>query len=121
MNYILALPIHVKNKFKTLERGHIPLNDSSANITITDACCVNCCNSVYEKQLCNFTLTSYVALQNGYAFTILNITSTTVTVALQNGVFYYIRTIPVGSSIPFCVPKQNGKHIITVTVNSVNI
>lgn len=97
------------------------MNESSANLTINDACCSKCCNTIYERNFCDFTLTSYAALQNGYALTILNITNNSVTVAIQNGVFYYIRTILVGSSIPFCVPCRCGKHIITITVNSVNV
>ena len=95
------------------------MQNFSANITIDD-CLICKCNT--SNKMITEILTSndqFIPLQCGYYLKIIAIENNSVVISIDNDLLYIVRRLYVNIPIRICIPNNNAKHTLIVTLNSI--
>ena len=96
------------------------MNNYSINISVNDCLVCKCstCNKMITKILSSNE--EFISLQNEYYLTILNVSSDSILVSVNNGTIYIIRRLLLNLPIKISIPNSNCCiHTIEIILNSI--
>ena len=95
----------------------------SVNLNIRDILIFNCLKNTNNSDITINSTSQSVSLQNNYRLNVVAVTSSYVTVVIQNGTYALIRRIYTNYTMNICVPTEDccSKHIVCIGVNSISL
>lgn len=96
------------------------MDNFSANISVIDHWCNKCCTNNKSTTVILTNFTEFIDIQCGYSLRILNIGPNCVTINVNNGSYFVIRSLFVGTPVRICLPSEKcTTHYLKVQLNSI--
>ena len=95
----------------------------SVSLNIRDLLICNCLKNSNNSDVTITSTSQNINLQCGYRLNVVAVSSTYVTVIIQNGIYVIIRRIYTNYTTNICLPSDDScsKQIISIGVNSIEI
>lgn len=91
------------------------MNNFSVTITIEDLICSNNCKDKDTKTRTITSINETINLKEDYILNIVNVTSSSFTIIVQNGINTIIRNVFTSYSTKLCLPCKCANHILTIS------